>query len=79
MLILRRETNAPEKNAIKIFDEVGNRWIATIKIIETDTGSAQVACIGPQRTKFLRGEVKTLKGPEGKHSAALEPLLEMTA
>ena len=78
MLILRRETHTPEKNSIKIFDS-GNRWIATIKLLETDNGSAQIGCVGPKNTRFMRSEVRSVEGPEGKHSAALEPLHLMEA
>ncbi len=71
MLILRRETNVPEKNTIKIFDQFAN-WVATIKVLESETGSAQLGCIGPNSTKFLRGEVKQVTGPTGQYSAALK-------
>lgn len=74
MLILRRETNTPERNAIKIFDQFNN-WVATIKVTESDTGSAHIGCVGPRTTKFLRAEVKQMEGKEGQHSSALEPLL----
>jgi len=73
MLILRREAGTPEKNAIKIYDRLNN-WIATIKVTETDTGSAHLGCVGPNSTKFLRGEVKQVTGPEGSPSNALDPL-----
>ena len=79
MLILRRETNTPEKNSIKIFDSIGNRWVATIKLLETDNGSAQIGCVGPKNTRFMRAEVRSVEGPEGKRSAALEPLPLMEA
>ena len=70
MLILRRETNVPEKNTVKIFDQYSN-WIATIKVLESDSGSASLGCVGPRTTKFLRGEVKSVQGPKGQYSAAL--------
>ncbi len=71
MLILRRETNVQDKNTIKIYDAMGQRWIATIKVLESDSGSAQLGCVGPNSTKFLRGEVKQVEGPTGQYSSAL--------
>ena len=71
MLILRRETNVQDKNTIKIYDAMGQQWIATVKVLESDNGSASLGCIGPNSTKFLRGEVKEVEGKEGNYSSAL--------
>ena len=72
MLILRRGANTPERDAIKRFDSMSNRWVTTIKVTESDSGSAHIGCIGPNTTKFLRGEVQQLHGKAGQPSAALE-------
>ena len=72
MLILRRESGIPDKNSIKIYDKFNN-WIATVKVTESTEDGAHIGCIGPNSTKFLRGEVKQFKGVEGKYSAALDP------
>jgi len=72
MLILHRESGVPEKDSIKIYDKFGN-WMGTIKVTESTTDGAHIGCIGPNYTKFLRGEVKTVRGIEGQYSAAIDP------
>ena len=65
MLMLRRETDTNQNNMIKIYDRFNN-WLGTIKVMESTNDSAVLGCIGPDSTKFLRGEAKMLRGKKGR-------------
>lgn len=72
MLNLYREPGVAEKDSIKIYDKFGN-WMGTIKVTESTSDGVHIGCIGPKYTKFMRGEVKMMKGIEGQYSSAIDP------